>query len=74
MAETQKNIDDEVDKYELHELDKLSFDENKWCKHAFENKLKNIYVLKGLNILIVMEVYDDQKIYSVNNNNSMVTA
>ena len=44
--ETHENIDDEFDEYELYELDKDSYDENKWHKHEFEIELKTIYNTK----------------------------
>ena len=46
---TNENIDDEVDKDELYELDKTILDENKVRKIASERELKNIYDIKITN-------------------------
>ena len=47
--ETHENIDDEVNEYDMYKLDKLSPDEKKLHKPAFESKLKIIYDMKRLN-------------------------
>ena len=47
--ETHENINDEINEEELYEIDRLSIDENKLCKHAFESGIKIIYDMKRLN-------------------------
>ena len=47
--ETHEKIDDEVEKDQLYDPDKLSLDEKKWCKRVFESKLIYIYDMKILN-------------------------
>ena len=44
--ETHDNIDDEVDEDELYEIYKMSLDEKRWRKCAFESELKDIYYIK----------------------------
>ena len=44
--ETHDNIDDEVNEYELYELDKMSLDEKELRKRAFESEIKNICNIK----------------------------
>ena len=48
-SETNENIYDNVDENELYKIDKLSLNEKKWRKHAFESELKNINYMKRLN-------------------------
>ena len=47
--ETHDNINDEVGKYDLNEIDKTCLDEKKGRKRAFESKLKIIYDMKKPN-------------------------
>ena len=48
-VETHEKIEDKFDKDNLYELDKLSLDQKKWRKHAFESDLKIIYDTKRPN-------------------------
>ena len=50
------NLDDNFDEDELYGLDKLSLDENKWRKYAFENELKVIYIINWPNG--IYHIYD----------------